>query len=597
MRNTELMIIFLFFTLFANAQPYYVQTDGVVSIEAEHFTTCFGEWEEVEGRNAEPMEKQGQGVDAQKGIISGGFVELADVDVRVGWGIPFESANVTAYAGNRMLKASVFDYLSGSSAGDFVLPGYRSFLTWPVMEYSEKGWLIFYNALMKTIHYNRIKQVFFIHGGVTPSEVDKKIISWLEEQDVKVISCSDENLDQSVYSQMPVVVSESVASGQVDTRFRLHTYPVIVGEPFVLNKMGMVIAKEPWEAIEGEFGNALMVVAPQPTDSLVYALHLSSGQNQKIHLLMQGADKRTDEKVIVRLFPLAEKGFVKEIRMEPQAELEWVSSEAFDIKEGIYFLVVKAGSENFKSYDMINDRRYPSYRIDKIVLCDAQKKVMGNGPVSKSENLPEEFRPELKSAQYLPTQVWEADGGVVVIEAEDIDHHKNWKMKTSPEGYTGTGYLVWEGPSRTQSIEGLGGNDDDMNVRQGPKEQMLIIRVQVEESGLYYVNARNIHELEDGDNDAWVSVLGFKPWNEDAFDDRVRRMGDSHKDGKGFTWLDWGVRKFPLKRGINNLYIGGRSVGFGIDRIAVYPVNDKESEAEALDIKTPVSKRHTKTDR
>ena len=101
------------------------------------------------------------------------------------------------------------------------------------------------------------------------------------------------------------------------------------------------------------------------------------------------------------------------------------------------------------------------------------------------------------------------------------------------------------------------------------------------------MNARNYHEHEDGDNDAWVWRVGAPISN----DNPVRRMGDSLDDGEGFSWLDWGVRSFWLKKGVNNLYIGGRSPGFGIDRVAIYRDDDPEAEARALDVDAPVSAR------
>ncbi len=186
---------------------------------------------------------------------------------------------------------------------------------------------------------------------------------------------------------------------------------------------------------------------------------------------------------------------------------------------------------------------------------------------------------------YLPEEIWIEENGIAVAEAEAIDHHTNWEFKTDPQGYTGEGYLIWNGPNRTLTPDGRGGNDDYTNERQGPQDEWLIVRVLVSNPGIYHVNARNIHEKEDGDNDAWVWKAG-KPitdWNP------VRRMGDSLKDSKGFTWLDWGVRSFWLKAGINNIYIAGRSIGFGLDRIVLYQANNDKAKQKALNLQTPIS--------
>ncbi len=184
--------------------------------------------------------------------------------------------------------------------------------------------------------------------------------------------------------------------------------------------------------------------------------------------------------------------------------------------------------------------------------------------------------------EFLPFQVWKEKDGVVVVEAEEIQHDPNWQYTTEPAGYSGDAYLLWQGPNRSVTHDGRGGNDDYTNERQGPQDEWLIVRVLISHPGFYRVNARNYHVKEDGDNDAWVWIVGqeISDWNP------VRRMGDSLNDGKGFTWLDWGERKFWLKAGVNNIYIGGRSIGFGIDRIAIYRENTNGAKEKALDLST-----------
>lgn len=187
--------------------------------------------------------------------------------------------------------------------------------------------------------------------------------------------------------------------------------------------------------------------------------------------------------------------------------------------------------------------------------------------------------------QWLPEQVWQMQDGYAVIEAEAIDVHDNWVLKTEPPGYSGDGYLEWQGPNRSETIDGRGGNDDYSNERQGPQDEWLIVRVKCETPGPYNINVHNFHLKEDGDNDAWVWKVG----KQISTDNPVRRMGDSLKDDEGFSWLDWGVRTFWLHEGINNLYIGGRSIGWGMDRIAIYQANNSKAEKMALKKRTKPS--------
>jgi hypothetical protein len=189
--------------------------------------------------------------------------------------------------------------------------------------------------------------------------------------------------------------------------------------------------------------------------------------------------------------------------------------------------------------------------------------------------------------RWLPEQIWQMQDGYAVVEAEDIDVHEHWVFKTEPKGYTGEGYLEWQGPNRSETPDGRGGNDDYSDERQGPQDEWLIVRVKCETPGPYNINVRNFHLKEDGDNDAWVWKVG----KHITTDEPVRRMGDSLRDGEGFSWLDWGVRTFWLHEGINNIVIGGRSIGWGMDRIAIYQANNPKVEKKALNTRATPSAR------
>jgi len=185
---------------------------------------------------------------------------------------------------------------------------------------------------------------------------------------------------------------------------------------------------------------------------------------------------------------------------------------------------------------------------------------------------------------FLPRQVWYEKDGVLIIEPEEIDHFNHWRLKTKPKGYTGNGYLEWQGPDR--SLPPLPflrrSNDDYSNERQGPQQEWLLLRFVIENPGTYIVDLRNLHKMEDGDNDVWFARLG----QSFGLDSPIKRMGDNLKDGKGFTWLDWGTRELELPKGTHVFYVGGRSIGFGVDRIIFYR---PEKEAYAKDLDTPAS--------
>ncbi len=123
------------------------------------------------------------------------------------------------------------------------------------------------------------------------------------------------------------------------------------------------------------------------------------------------------------------------------------------------------------------------------------------------------------------------------------------------------------------------------HTQQGPLEEWLILRLRVQEPGDYLVNLRNYHRRADGDNDAWIGVV------EPGFPRRpVKRVGDSLRDGAGFSWLDWGTPTLHLTAGEHMLYVGGRSRGFGVDRIAIYRADSVAARRQALDAATPAAR-------
>ncbi len=185
-------------------------------------------------------------------------------------------------------------------------------------------------------------------------------------------------------------------------------------------------------------------------------------------------------------------------------------------------------------------------------------------------------------ANYLPQQIWIEKDGVVIIEAEEIDRHSNWVFKEAPGGFTGRGYLEWQGPHRGIPPKPFirSSNNDYSDERQGPQNEWLIIRVAITNPGLYVIDVRNLHQKVDGDNDVWFGRIG----QSFGLEEPIQRMGDNLKDGSGFSWLDWGVRELELETGLHNFFIGGRSVGFGVDRIIIYQRDDPQSPVIARNL-------------
>ncbi len=154
-------------------------------------------------------------------------------------------------------------------------------------------------------------------------------------------------------------------------------------------------------------------------------------------------------------------------------------------------------------------------------------------------------------------KIWTEENGFVIIEAEEVCEKclrdDCWKLTAEPKGYSGSGYIVWKGSDLT------GHDKEVVEYNDMPEDRKIVYQVKINKAGRYYWRLRNIHSLEDGDNDAFVSV------NKGAFSKTY------DWDENEFTWDEtgkWASR--VLESGIINFEIAGRSHGFGIDRISIF---------------------------
>jgi hypothetical protein len=178
------------------------------------------------------------------------------------------------------------------------------------------------------------------------------------------------------------------------------------------------------------------------------------------------------------------------------------------------------------------------------------------------------FIPRVYAQKYLIEE-----DGYVIVEAEDVDPGKGgWRKTTNPVGFTGECFLNYGGSSHSGH-----GNYDCSGNYFAPVDERLTFNIIVSNPGNYCVNARVYHRNKDGDNDAHFHMKDF-PINSEFC---LKRIGEKEAPGS-FAWLSFGHRQFYLDRGLNTLYIGGRSKGFGIDRVVffLHKYQEKTSHAE-----------------
>lgn len=578
------------------AQHTFIEKDGEVSIEAEHYTSNFGPWEQVEGRNTILDVHRGFGTELMKLIkftqegtkITGlSSLPLTDNGKSLPWATPNKNATIIALSPENRKHAVVFLFEKGQQMEQASATDKRAAFLCANEQIVPESKKIFDGLLKWAVPSPQGKKALFIsREKMTEGDLFLKNRLTAAGFEVQPSSGTDDISNANLSSYGLIVLSESSSAEHIKDKYKLAPTPVIVCKSALLGPMNMIVQEKSWEPIQDQFGNAILNRNGKKNDFLKYSIYFTKAGPYKLWLLGKSSGQETE-----RIYLSFSKKNVSDggsnfdnlLSVDLKDSLQWVTNGSkitVDAKGWYHFyVVIKDDRQAVKSM-------YPGWRIDKIVLSNNEKAPKGDHTAeSLNVNVTVDFA-FFAPKEYVPSQVWMEKDGYIIVEAESIDHHSHWKEKTSPEGFTGKSYLNWEGPNRTVSIEKLGGNDDYINVRQGPQEEWLILRVWITNPGEYRVDARNYHQLEDGDNDAWVSKIGFNPTPKNP----IKRMGDSKKDCDCFSWLDWGVHKFKLQKGLNEIYIGGRSVGFGIDRIALYREKDESAKASALNLRNGESK-------
>lgn len=160
-------------------------------------------------------------------------------------------------------------------------------------------------------------------------------------------------------------------------------------------------------------------------------------------------------------------------------------------------------------------------------------------------------------------KVWKEKDGVIIIEVEEAIRlplsSQGWQLKKEPSGYTGTGFLVWKGPGNWTE-----NNYDSLF----DLTAMLPYWIDIENPGIYYINVRNYHFKEDGDNDIWISIdrgdyRKYYDWNEKEF--TWCETGWNKKDDNIYSWAE-----IELTKGLHRVILRGRSYNFGLDRLVLH---------------------------
>lgn len=142
---------------------------------------------------------------------------------------------------------------------------------------------------------------------------------------------------------------------------------------------------------------------------------------------------------------------------------------------------------------------------------------------------------------------------VVAIQMESATPPGGWNLSTATPGYTGDGYFEWTGPNYFfNSGNGLFGFDFEIST-----------------SGQHKVSIYNRHEDPDPteENDTWIRIDGGT-WQK-AFSNMPSSVGN-------WTWETrlspgGGQLTYTLSPGLHRVEFSGRSNGFKMDRVHIYP--------------------------
>ena len=163
----------------------------------------------------------------------------------------------------------------------------------------------------------------------------------------------------------------------------------------------------------------------------------------------------------------------------------------------------------------------------------------------------------MDSVAFIQDNPFIAQNNLVVVQAESIELTGDWVIESSDAGFTGSGYIRWDGAD----FFGTPGNG------------IIEIPFKIETSGTYYVKMRSSHlgaPAGDQWNDTWMKMNDNGTWTKAGHPAANMNDGftfDMFVEPAGGTFID---PTFFLEAGTHTLYLSGRSFNFRIDRIHIY---------------------------
>ena len=385
-----LFIISLLFICLQNthAQHAFTDKEGLVVMEAEHYTSQKGGWEEVEGRNALTPDITGIGKQRSDMVIVSSAkpefavfpeqLRIADEEFNTPFAYSLPSAENVVSLQHKKPRAVVFLYEKGDQLTGMKAPEKRAGAYTGDLKLNNAGWQV----LVKTASWaaGEGKNILFVAGDDDPGEEDATYIKKLKDGEFKVTITSDDNFDPSNGKNFDaIVISESVSTEHLHGKVETLAVPIVVAEPHIYQEMGLIKTLEPWQPSPGQSGNAVLSRNAGEDTYLQYAVNFSNPGSYHVYLLGQGSgENHTDEvNVLVKSEDGNMVGEAKKITLSDT--LIWHNTNSDE--KAVKIEIQDAGWYNVLLTKAANSptgfSQYPAWRVDKIVL--SQEKISPRG--------------------------------------------------------------------------------------------------------------------------------------------------------------------------------------------------------------------------
>lgn len=148
------------------------------------------------------------------------------------------------------------------------------------------------------------------------------------------------------------------------------------------------------------------------------------------------------------------------------------------------------------------------------------------------------------------------------IELESSGAPDKWTLQSAVTGYSGTGYLFWEGPDILSGPPAASLIDFDFTVAKAGKYQFEIRSLRKHSgtcAGAENDHCNDVYTKVNGS--AFIKTMARAPWDVWGWSDGVSPGGT--------TINKW---QHELKAGANTLTLGARSRGIAVDAVRIYLV-------------------------